>query len=182
MADFGLARAFGIPVKKLTHEVVTLWYRAPDILLGSQHYGTAVDIWSVGCIFAEMVNNGQPLVPGKTEDQQLLKIFKLMGVPSASMWFQLNDLPNYKQFMADHAQELEKVPPYDPSGKTFEKMFPTLSPEGIDLMNRMLQYDPGKRISAAETLQHPFFKEIIEQQEKLLEKQQQQYANGEKLV
>jgi len=56
LADFGLARAFGIPVKNFTHEVVTLWYRAPDILLGSKNYTTSVDIWSVGCIFAEIVN------------------------------------------------------------------------------------------------------------------------------
>ena len=57
LADFGLARAFGIPVKTFSHEVVTLWYRPPDVLLGSTKYGTAIDIWSVGCIFAEMVNN-----------------------------------------------------------------------------------------------------------------------------
>lgn len=75
LCDFGLARAFGIPVKKLTHEVVTLWYRAPDVLLGSQRYGTAVDIWSVGCIFAEMLT-GKPLFPGKTELMQLKKIFQ----------------------------------------------------------------------------------------------------------
>jgi len=63
LADFGLARAFGIPVKNFTHEVVTLWYRAPDILLGSKNYTTSVDIWSVGCIFAEIVNR-TPLFAG----------------------------------------------------------------------------------------------------------------------
>ena len=66
LADFGLARAFGIPVKNFTHEVVTLWYRAPDILLGSKNYTTSVDIWSVGCIFAEMVNR-KPLFAGHDE-------------------------------------------------------------------------------------------------------------------
>ena len=66
LADFGLARAFGIPVKNFTHEVVTLWYRAPDILLGSKNYTTSVDIWSVGCIFAEIVNR-QALFAGQDE-------------------------------------------------------------------------------------------------------------------
>lgn len=66
LADFGLARAFGIPVRNYTHEVVTLWYRAPDVLMGSRKYSTSVDIWSVGCIFAEMIN-GRPLFPGSSE-------------------------------------------------------------------------------------------------------------------
>ena len=65
LADFGLARAFGIPVRSYSHEVVTLWYRAPDVLLGSQNYTTAIDIWSVGCIFAEMVS-AKPLFAGTT--------------------------------------------------------------------------------------------------------------------
>lgn len=67
LADFGLARAFGIPVKNYTHEVVTLWYRAPDILMGSKNYSTSVDIWSVGCIFAELINM-KPLFPGTSEE------------------------------------------------------------------------------------------------------------------
>ncbi|CAA2966083.1 cell division control 2 homolog A-like [Olea europaea subsp. europaea] len=75
LADFGLARAFGIPVRTFTHEVVTLWYRAPEILLGSRHYSTPVDVWSVGCIFAEMVNQ-QPLFPGDSEIDELFKIFR----------------------------------------------------------------------------------------------------------
>ena len=66
LGDFGLARAFGIPVRKYTHEVVTLWYRSPEILLGGKQYSTPVDIWSVGCIFAEMVNL-HPLFPGDSE-------------------------------------------------------------------------------------------------------------------
>lgn len=75
LADFGLARAIGIPVRTYTHEVVTLWYRSPEILLGSKHYSTAVDIWSVGCIFAEMAAQ-QPLFPGDSEIDELYKIFR----------------------------------------------------------------------------------------------------------
>jgi len=67
IADFGLARGFGIPAKNFTHEVVTLWYRAPDILMESKSYSTTVDIWSVGCIFAEIVNR-RPLFPGTSEE------------------------------------------------------------------------------------------------------------------
>ena len=86
LADFGLARAFGIPVKNFTHEVVTLWYRAPDILLESKDYNTSVDIWSAGCIFAELVTK-KALFPGRNEDDQLKKIFKIMGTPNDEGWY-----------------------------------------------------------------------------------------------
>lgn len=79
LADFGLARAFGIPIRTYTHEVVTLWYRAPEILLGARHYSTPVDIWSVGCIFAEMVNH-QALFPGDSEIDQLFRIFRYLSI------------------------------------------------------------------------------------------------------
>ena len=75
LADFGLARAFVLPIRTFTHEVVTLWYRAPEILLGSKQYSTPVDIWSVGCIFAEMVNR-RPLFSGDSEIDQLFRIFR----------------------------------------------------------------------------------------------------------
>merc|ERR1712023_606487 len=91
LADFGLARAFGIPVRSYTHEVVTLWYRAPDVLLGSRKYSTPVDIWSVGCIFAEMVS-GRPLFPGNTDQDQLQKIFKVLGTPNETMWPTITEL------------------------------------------------------------------------------------------
>eukprot|EP00755_Sulcionema_specki_P030249 Sspe_Gene.93923::Locus_66419_Transcript_1_1_Confidence_1.000_Length_882::g.93923::m.93923 len=93
LADFGLGRAFGIPVRRFTHEVVTLWYRAPDIILGSTAYGIGVDMWSIGCIFAEMAT-GQPLLSGKTESDQLLKIFQFLGTPSVSNWPSMNYYPN----------------------------------------------------------------------------------------
>jgi cyclin-dependent kinase 2 len=83
LADFGLARAFGIPVRTFTHEVVTLWYRAPEILLGSCHYSTPVDVWSVGCIFAEMVTQ-RPLFPGDSEIDELFRIFRYLVCRFAS--------------------------------------------------------------------------------------------------
>lgn len=75
LADFGLARAFNVPLRTYTHEVVTLWYRAPEILLGSRTYSTPVDMWSVGCIFAEMARR-KPLFPGDSEIDELYKIFR----------------------------------------------------------------------------------------------------------
>ena len=85
LADFGLARACGIPVRSYTHEVVTLWYRAPDVLLGSHKYSTPVDIWSIGCIFAEMVT-GSPLFTGTSEETQLDIIFRCLGTPDPSIY------------------------------------------------------------------------------------------------
>lgn len=79
LADFGLARPFGIPVRSYSHEVVTLWYRAPDVLLGSTGYSTSIDIWSAGCIFAEMVAGGQPLFPGSSVEDQLELMFRVLG-------------------------------------------------------------------------------------------------------
>jgi len=97
LADFGLARASGIPVKNYTHEVVTLWYRPPDVLMGSKNYSTSIDIWSVGCIFAEMVNM-KPIFAGSSEKDQLKKIFKSLGTPSLEAWPGMADLPEYKVF------------------------------------------------------------------------------------
>eukprot|EP00920_Eleutheroschizon_duboscqi_P030661 GHVT01074116.1.p1 GENE.GHVT01074116.1~~GHVT01074116.1.p1 ORF type:complete len:258 (+),score=41.02 GHVT01074116.1:391-1164(+) len=104
LADFGLARAFGIPVRSYTHEVVTLWYRAPDVLMGSKRYSTPVDIWSVGCIFAEMIN-GRPLFPGTGDQDQLLKIFKVLGTPSPVAWPQLADLPQWNADLPVYAPQ-----------------------------------------------------------------------------
>ncbi|EXL65731.1 cyclin-dependent kinase 1 [Fusarium oxysporum f. sp. conglutinans race 2 54008] len=75
LADFGLARAFGVPLRPYTHDVVTLWYRAPELLLGEKQYSTGVDMWSVGCIFAEMCTR-KPLFPGDSEIDEIFKIFQ----------------------------------------------------------------------------------------------------------
>jgi cyclin-dependent kinase len=83
LADFGLARGFGVPVKNYTDEVVTLWYRPPDVLMGSKTYSTSVDIWSIGCIFAEMVTK-KPLFPGTSNEDQLQKIFKYFSIYKAT--------------------------------------------------------------------------------------------------
>ncbi len=95
MADFGLARAFGIPVRHYSNEVVTLWYRSPDVLLGSRRYSTSIDIWSTGCIFAEMAQEGRPLFPGSSPFDQLIRIFKLFGTPTEKTWFGVSEFSEW---------------------------------------------------------------------------------------
>jgi len=147
LADFGLARAFGIPVRSYTHEVVTLWYRAPDVLMGSRKYSTPVDIWSVGCIFGEMVT-GRPLFPGSSEQDQLVRIFKLLGTPSPDSWPGITELPDYRPDL-----------PVFPS-QPLNSAIRTLDPVGIDLLNSMLQYDPANRVTAKAAMNHPFFNDL----------------------
>nr|XP_024369180.1 cell division control protein 2 homolog A-like isoform X1 [Physcomitrium patens]XP_024369181.1 cell division control protein 2 homolog A-like isoform X1 [Physcomitrium patens]XP_024369182.1 cell division control protein 2 homolog A-like isoform X1 [Physcomitrium patens]XP_024369184.1 cell division control protein 2 homolog A-like isoform X1 [Physcomitrium patens]XP_024369185.1 cell division control protein 2 homolog A-like isoform X1 [Physcomitrium patens]XP_024369186.1 cell division contro len=122
LADFGLARAFGIPVRTFTHEVVTLWYRAPEILLGSCHYSTPVDVWSVGCIFAEMVTQ-RPLFPGDSEIDELFRIFRLLGTPTEETWPGVTSLPDFKS-------AFPKWP-----AKNVGSVVPGLEPLGIDLLS-----------------------------------------------
>ena len=147
LADFGLARAIGIPVRTYTHEIVTLWYRAPEVLLGAKHYSTAVDMWSVGCIFAEMASH-TPLFPGDSEIDELFKIFRILGTPTETTWPGVCQLPDYKpSFPQWPAVPLNKAVPY-------------LDNDGIDLLSKMLIFDPGKRLSAKRALEHPYFDEI----------------------
>ncbi|WEW58817.1 negative regulator of the PHO system [Emydomyces testavorans] len=144
LADFGLARAFGIPVNTFSNEVVTLWYRAPDVLLGSRTYNTSIDIWSAGCIMAEMYT-GRPLFPGTTNEDQLQKIFRLMGTPSERSWPGISQFPEYKSnFHVYATQDLRLI-------------LPQIDQLGLDLLSRMLQLRPEMRISAAEALRHPWF-------------------------
>lgn len=104
--DFGLARASGIPVKNYTNEVVTLWYRPPDVLMGNQSYNFTIDIWSIGCIFAEMVNN-KPLFMGKNEEDQLKKIFKVMGSPNLDEWEEAAELPDFTKYKYSISEPLD---------------------------------------------------------------------------
>ncbi|PAV65843.1 hypothetical protein WR25_13519 isoform B [Diploscapter pachys] len=95
LADFGLARNFGIPSRPYTHEVVTLWYRSPEILLGARCYTTSLDIWSLGCIIAEMAS-GAPYFAGDSEIDQIFKIFRILGTPNSRVWPDVERLPDYK--------------------------------------------------------------------------------------
>ncbi|KND04734.1 CMGC/CDK/CDK5 protein kinase [Spizellomyces punctatus DAOM BR117] len=147
LADFGLARAFGIPVRSYSHEVVTLWYRAPDVLMGSRQYSTSIDLWSAGCIMAEMAS-GRPLFPGSSIKDQLLRIFKLLGTPDEKSWPKVKELPDYKP----------DFPIYPRA--SLESISSKLDAHGLDLLSKLIEYQPEKRISAERALQHPYFNGI----------------------
>ena len=151
IGDFGLARGFGIPVKNYTNEVVTLWYRPPDVLLGNKNYGTSVDIWSIGCIFGEMAN-GKPLFMGNSPTDQLKKIFKIRGTPTDNYAASLKDLPSW----GIDNNVFETYPEI-----LLKNICPRLDAEGIDLLNKCLQLEHDKRITAEEALKHPYFDDIL---------------------
>jgi len=147
IADFGLARAFGIPVRVYTHEVVTLWYRAPEVLLGSPKYSCPIDIWSIGTIFAEMVNR-RPLFQGDSEIDQLFRIFRVLRTPNEELWPGVTQLPDFKATF--------------PNWTTInlKNSMKKLEPYGLELLEMMLVYDPSKRISAKKALLHPYFNDL----------------------
>uniref|UniRef100_A0A8C1PKP2 cyclin-dependent kinase n=1 Tax=Cyprinus carpio TaxID=7962 RepID=A0A8C1PKP2_CYPCA len=148
IGDFGLAREYGSPLKPYTPVVVTLWYRSPDLLLGAKEYSTAVDMWSVGCIFGELLAQ-KPLFPGKSEIDQINKVFKDLGSPSEKIWPGYSELPAVKKMTFTEY-------PYNNLRKRFGAL---LSDQGFDLMNKFLTYCPAKRISADEALKHEYFRE-----------------------
>ncbi|CAN0346325.1 unnamed protein product, partial [Ectocarpus sp. 12 AP-2014] len=140
LADFGLARTFGHPVQPMTPKVVTLWYRGPELLLGCDTYSTAVDLWAAGCILGELLL-GKPLMPGKTDLDQVHKIFKLLGAPNERIWPSLLDLPNVRSGKIDVLGVSHRY-------NTLGALLPHIRKEGVDLLNEMLTYDPDKRLSA----------------------------------
>jgi len=152
LADFGLARLSGLPNGPYTHEVVTLWYRAPELLLGANRYNGAVDVWSIGCIFAEMAT-GKPLFPGKGADiDQLFRIFQKRGTPTHEIWPVVTQLPHFNP-------EFPKFPATENGITDFVSIDALGSPKASDLLERFLQYDPDQRIVCKEALQHPYFYE-----------------------
>ncbi|KAJ6977680.1 hypothetical protein NC653_029547 [Populus alba x Populus x berolinensis] len=155
VCDFGMSRQYGSPLKPYTSLVVTLWYRAPELLLGAKKYSTAVDMWSVGCIMAEMLTK-EPLFTGKGEIDQLDKIFKTLGTPNETIWPGLSKLPGAKaNFVKQPYNQLRKKFPFTPFTGS-----PVLSDSGFDLLNSLLTYDPEKRITADDALNHPWFNEV----------------------
>lgn len=152
LADFGLARGLHSMTKRqYTKEVVTIWYRCPEVLLGEASYGYGIDVWSVGCIFVELVNR-KPLFPGNTEIDMLFKIFKVMGSPEAytnnNDWSYFHSLPEYSSIFP-------KWSPLD-----LRAVVPNLCETGCHLLGQLLSMVPAKRISAAEALKHPYFADL----------------------
>ncbi|XRA97987.1 cyclin-dependent kinase G-2 [Pycnococcus provasolii] len=186
ICDFGLARNYGSPLKPMTHMVVTLWYRAPELLLGgsdvgpngetkdksdsdpragtvqTSFYSTGVDLWSMGCIFAELLQK-DALFPGKSEIDQIQKIFAVLGKPSSEEW------PEYPNFPAARRFDFPG-PPCSRLGELFpssrpvipgntESYRPTLSTNGLAMLSGLLTYNPARRLPAAEAATHAWFDE-----------------------
>eukprot|EP00811_Abedinium_folium_P004627 NODE_1425_length_2481_cov_3.550127.p1 GENE.NODE_1425_length_2481_cov_3.550127~~NODE_1425_length_2481_cov_3.550127.p1 ORF type:complete len:323 (+),score=92.29 NODE_1425_length_2481_cov_3.550127:233-1201(+) len=149
IADFGLARAYTVPVPKYTHEVVTVWYRAPELLLGSALYSIPIDIWSIGCILAEMVS-GLPLFRGDSEIDTIFKVFQKLGTPTVVRWPELKDMPEFKP----------TFPNWPRKSWANIRNIATLGPDGISLLDHFLAYDPKKRMSARHAVEHAYFVDV----------------------
>lgn len=147
LADFGLARTYQIPLRPYTHEVVTLWYRAPEILLGTLEYSSALDIWSIGTIFLELLTKS-PYFVGDSEIDQLYKIFRILGTPNEKVWPGVSKLRDYKRTFPNW------------SATILSRSIHNLDPAGVDLLQRMLTYDPTARITAKEALAHQYFNDV----------------------
>ncbi|KEG08160.1 putative protein kinase, putative,cdc2-related kinase [Trypanosoma grayi] len=147
LADFGLGRAFRVPLQTYTTEVMTLWYRAPEVLLGDNHYLPAVDIWSMGCVMAELAK-GSPLFAGDTSISQLFAIFQILGTPSEATWRGVSSLPHHNV----------DFPQWRPT--PLSDVIPTLDPAGVDLLQQMLVYDPRQRITAYDAMRHSWFDDV----------------------
>ncbi|KAK9732758.1 hypothetical protein RND81_04G020000 [Saponaria officinalis] len=145
IADFGLATVFDLNKKHpMTSRVVTLWYRAPELLLGATDYGVGIDLWSAGCILAELLA-GRPIMPGRTEVEQLHKIYKLCGSPSDEYW-KKSKLPNATIFK-----------PREPYKRSIRETFKDFPPSALFLIDTLLAIDPAERLTATDALNSDFF-------------------------
>ena len=146
VTDFGIARKRSVHGGPYTQEVQSLWYRAPEVLLGDCNYTRSVDLWSVGCIFAEMVT-GRPLFPGENELDQCRRVFQHRVLPDEAGWSGVTRLPNYEavkdvrcdRSLAELVQEAS----------------------ALDLLNKLLEVNPARRVSAEEALHHEYFREDL---------------------
>ncbi|GAA0146037.1 non-receptor serine/threonine protein kinase [Lithospermum erythrorhizon] len=143
LADFGLARIFGSPDRRFTHQVFARWYRAPELLFGAKQYGPGVDVWAAACIFGELLLR-RPFLQGDSDIDQLGKIFAAFGTPKLAQWPDMVYLPDYVEY--------QNVP-----GKPLRALFPMAGDDALDLLSRMFAYDPKVRISAEQALEHRYF-------------------------
>ena len=143
LADFGFARMYEDYTTPMTPRAVTLWYRCPELLLGAAHYGPSIDLWSVGCVFAELMLR-VPYFAAESELEQLTKIFEAMGTPTEKDWPGLTELCNGIQFKQYPRPQLASL-------------FTAAGDDTLDLLSKLLMYDPRRRLSAKDALGHPYF-------------------------
>ncbi|CCI46939.1 unnamed protein product [Albugo candida] len=152
IGDFGLSRFWNevnANAGRYTNKVVTLWYRPPELLLGTTSYDYSVDMWSIGCIFAELLT-GRAILQGKTEIDQLKAIFELCGAPTDLTWPTYHELPGSKTFQFDVKYE-----------SSLRERFSNFPQHAVDLLEKMLTLDPSKRITAMEALDHDYFWRVL---------------------
>lgn len=154
IADFGLARSLSVTASKLSPEMITRWYRAPEVLMGQRDYTTAVDMWSIGCIMAEWCQ-GKALLQGKNEVDQLARIFQMV---SPSTWPELSKQPRYAEY-APQLTEFLTTPHPDPFKLTLASITDDILAQ--DLLRNLLQLNPANRISVSAALAHPFFHRFV---------------------
>lgn len=143
IGDFGLAKFFGSPNRMYTHQVVTLWYRCPELLFGARQYSTGVDIWAVGCILAELLLR-LPFLPGQSDLDQLTKIFQALGTPTEETWRDVKLLPDFMQFKVFVATPLQHI-------------FPAAPDDLLALIDKLLALCPLDRCTCTEALQMAYF-------------------------
>ncbi|PCH43934.1 kinase-like protein [Wolfiporia cocos MD-104 SS10] len=163
IGDLGLARITHQPLQPLfagDKVVVTIWYRAPELLLGAKHYNKAVDVWAVGCVMAELASL-RPIFKGEEakldskknvpfQKDQILKIFEVLGTPNEDEWPGVKDLPEY--------QNMKRLDVYQ--NRLSDWCHSRIrSKEGFDLLRQLFAYDPDSRLTAKEALQHKWFQE-----------------------
>ena len=146
ICDFGLSRYFSLPMRQYSPNVVSIWYRAPELLFGVHYYDLAIDIWSAGCIIAEMTT-GLPLFKGDSDVDQLHKIFSILGTPDPEAAKKLGDISTFETYQPKDLREVLKCD----------------DQYLIDLITKMLAIDPAKRITVQEALEHPFFNDLNSQ-------------------
>uniref|UniRef100_A0A8C8C5C7 Cyclin-dependent kinase 7 n=2 Tax=Salmoninae TaxID=504568 RepID=A0A8C8C5C7_ONCTS len=143
LADFGLAKAFGSPNRVYTHQVVTRWYRSPELLFGARMYGVGVDMWAVGCILAELLLR-LPFLAGDSDLDQLSKIFEALGTPTDDTWPGMSSLPDYVSF---------KLFP----GTPLEHIFSAAGDDLLELLQGLFTFNPSTRLTATQALKMRYF-------------------------
>lgn len=143
LADFGLAKSFGSPNRVYTHQVVTRWYRSPELLFGARMYGVGVDMWAVGCILAELLLR-VPFLPGDSDLDQLTRIFETLGTPTEEQWPGMTNLPDYVTFKSFPGMPLQHI-------------FSAAGDDLLSLLQGLFTFNPCSRVTATQALKQKYF-------------------------